>query len=247
MHEASDITEELIVHDGFTTKLRRSGRADMPAIILIHGSGPGASGWSNWQYFLPELGDRFQCLAMDLSGYGGSPAPDRMPGGTAEWLAVWLAQVASLVRHLGLAKVHLVGNSMGGAIALHAAMRNAELFDRIALMGPVGVLCRLTREMDLIWGFYDAPPEELMRLSTQWFAYDPDFLGDRLARSRQPASRRRCSPISARPLPACSRPRASRPYRHSRCRMPVCDRSGIRCCLSTASRMLSCRWKPVCS
>uniref|UniRef100_UPI0013D60CBC alpha/beta fold hydrolase n=1 Tax=Klebsiella aerogenes TaxID=548 RepID=UPI0013D60CBC len=78
------------------------GQAELPAIILIHGSGPGATGWSNWQYLLPELGARFHCIALDLSGYGGSPSPNPMPRGTAEWLAVWIAQLTSLFRHLRL-------------------------------------------------------------------------------------------------------------------------------------------------
>lgn len=175
-----EAAEEDILHDGFSTRLRRTGAPDLPAMLLIHGSGPGATGWSNWQYLLPELAGQFHCISMDLSGYGNSPAPETMPAGTAEWLEVWIAQTVSLVRRLGLGRVHLVGNSLGGAIALHAALRAPGLFDRIALMGTAGVPCRLTRELDLIWGFYDNPTPEMMRLVTQWFAHDPDFLGDRL-------------------------------------------------------------------
>lgn len=181
MQAKAQVTEELLEHDGFVTRLRRSGRPDQPTILLIHGSGPGATGWSNWQYLLPELGDRFHCLAIDLCGYGASPALGALPATTAGWLEVWVSQITSLVSHLGGSKVNLVGNSLGGAIALHAAMRAPELFERIALMGPVGSPCRLTRELDLIWGFYDRPSEDLMRLSIQWFAYDPAFLGDKLS------------------------------------------------------------------
>lgn len=175
----ADIVEETIEHDGFHTRLRRAGSSDLDTVLLIHGSGPGATGWSNWQYLLPELGDRFNLLAIDLCGYGGTPAPNPMPDGTAEWLSVWVAQIVSIARHVG-GKVHLVGNSLGGALALHCVMRAPDLFGRIALMGPVGVPCRLTRELDMIWGFYENPSEDLMRLATQWFAYDPDFLGDNL-------------------------------------------------------------------
>lgn len=179
-NQPADIVEDSIAHDGFRTHLRRAGSPGLETIILIHGSGPGANGWSNWQYLLPELGDRFNLLAIDLCGYGGTPAPDPMPQGTAAWLSVWVAQITSLARHLG-GKVHLVGNSLGGALAMHAVMHAPALFDRIALMGPAGAPCRLTRELDLIWGFYDNPSEDLMRLVTQWFAYDPDFLGENLS------------------------------------------------------------------
>jgi len=177
---AADIVEESIEHEGFRTHLRRAGSSDLETILLIHGSGPGATGWSNWQYLLPQLGHRFNLLAIDLCGYGDTPAPDPLPAGTAEWLSVWVAQICSLARHVG-GKVHLVGNSLGGALALHSVISAPDLFGRVALMGPAGAPCRLTRELDIIWGFYDRPSEDLMRVVTQWFAYDPDFLGDNLA------------------------------------------------------------------
>ncbi|CAM5496383.1 2-hydroxy-6-oxo-2,4-heptadienoate hydrolase [Aquamicrobium terrae] len=123
MKTQTDITEERVVHNGFETFLRRSGSPTLPAMLLIHGSGPGATGWSNWQYLMPELGGQFDCLALDLCGYGGSPAPDAMPKNTAEWLEVRVAQIVTLVRKLGLDRAHLVGNSLGGALALHVALR----------------------------------------------------------------------------------------------------------------------------
>ncbi|CAM5338935.1 hypothetical protein ATER59S_01068 [Aquamicrobium terrae] len=86
MKTQTDITEERVVHNGFETFLRRSGSPTLPAMLLIHGSGPGATGWSNWQYLMPELGGQFHCLALDLCGYGGSPAPDAMPKNTADRL-----------------------------------------------------------------------------------------------------------------------------------------------------------------
>lgn len=176
----SQVTHEVIEHDGFTTSVSKTGTSDLPAMLLIHGSGPGATGWSNWQYLLPEIGDRYHAVAVNLSGYGKSPAPEPQPDGTRAWLDVWVRQVLSLVDHLGLKDVHLVGNSLGGAIALHLVLRRPDLFSKVVLMGPAGAPFEITRELDMIWGFYDEPSRHLMKSAISWFAYDPDFLGDQL-------------------------------------------------------------------
>ena len=63
----------------FLTHLHRAGEGE--AVLFIHGSGPGATGLSNWQLALPELGRDFLCLAPDLVGYGESTHPEPPPRG----------------------------------------------------------------------------------------------------------------------------------------------------------------------
>ena len=63
----------------FLTHLHRAGEGE--AVLFIHGSGPGATGLSNWQLALPELGRDFLCLAPDLVGYGESTHPEPPPWG----------------------------------------------------------------------------------------------------------------------------------------------------------------------
>jgi len=47
-----------------------------PPLILLHGSGPGATGWSNFSQNMPALGQHFRVLAVDMIGWGGSdPVP----------------------------------------------------------------------------------------------------------------------------------------------------------------------------
>jgi 2-hydroxymuconate-semialdehyde hydrolase len=99
------------------THLYREGRGE--AVLFIHGSGPGATGLSNWQLALPELGRHFLCLAPDLVGYGESTHPDPPPRGVRAWMRVWVDQLLGLLDALGIGEAHLVGNSLGGAIALH--------------------------------------------------------------------------------------------------------------------------------
>ncbi|WP_448592690.1 alpha/beta fold hydrolase [Thermoflexus hugenholtzii] len=160
------------------TNLHQEGEGE--AVLFIHGSGPGATGWSNWQLALPELGKDFLCLAPDLVGYGESTHPDPPPQGVRAWMRVWVDQLLGLLEALGIREAHLVGNSLGGAIALHLLMEAPERFRRVVLMGPAGGPLRLTPELDRIWGFYEDPTLSAMKNAIRWFAFEEDFIRDRL-------------------------------------------------------------------
>jgi 2-hydroxymuconate-semialdehyde hydrolase len=81
---------------------------------------------------------------------------------------------------LKLDRVHLVGNSMGGAIALHLLMEAPERFGRAVLMGPIGTPHTITPEIDRLWGFYEDPSLRMFRNVIRWFVYDDTFIADRL-------------------------------------------------------------------
>jgi 2-hydroxymuconate-semialdehyde hydrolase len=115
----AEVKRDIVGVGDHATFYSRAGEGNERAIIFLQGSGPGATGWSNWQYALPVLGDRFDCLAPDFIGFGKSAHPEPAPQGMAEWLPTWIAQIRRFIEQLGLKKVHLVGNSLGGAIALH--------------------------------------------------------------------------------------------------------------------------------
>lgn len=162
------------------TYLNQSGAGNPDAIVLLHGSGPGASAWSNWRFLLPVLGDTFRCLAPDLVGFAASAHPADPPVGVSAWLDLWVRQITDLLDALGLERVHLVGNSLGGAIALHLASRHPRRFKRIALMGSVGVPFTMNPKLDAIWGFYTDPSVEKMREMIRWFAYRPETFSEDL-------------------------------------------------------------------
>ena len=52
---------------------------DGPALILIHGSGPGVTGWANFEHNLPVFARHFRTFIIDLPGYGGSAPIEGMP------------------------------------------------------------------------------------------------------------------------------------------------------------------------
>lgn len=156
----------------FYTYLNETGAGNQEAILFLHGSGPGASAWSNWQYILPEFGDKFHCIAPDLIGFGKSEHPQNPPLGMSKWMRIWTDQIISLLDSLEIPKIHLVGNSAGGAVALQLMMDFPDRFDRIVLMGAAGAPTKITTELDRTWGYYDAPSPELMANIISWFSYN---------------------------------------------------------------------------
>ena len=105
-----------------------------PPLVLLHGGGPGASGWSNFSQNVPGLAEHFRVLVVDQPGYGQSDKPIVTDG-------VWTFNakvLAGLFDELGIEKAHLVGNSLGGGTSLKTALDHPERVDRMVLMGPAG-------------------------------------------------------------------------------------------------------------
>ena len=157
-----------------------SGEDQKEAVLFLHGSGPGVTAWSNWQFALPALDGQFHCIAPDLAGFGATEHPKDPLKGMRAWMRLWVDQCLSLLDALKLEKVHLVGNSMGGAIALHLLMETPDRFNRVVHMGPIGTPHKITPALDRLWGFYDDPSLQMFRNIIRWFVYDDSFLADRL-------------------------------------------------------------------
>lgn len=154
-----------------------------PPVVLLHGSGPGSSAISNWRLAIPTLAEAFRCLAPDLSGFGRTTT-DRPPTPDI-WR--WADEVLALLDALGVRRVDLVGNSMGGAIALAVAVRAPGRVRRIVTMGSVGVPFELTPGLDAVWGY--RPSLDAMRDLVRLFAFDPRYAeDDELVRLRYEAS-----------------------------------------------------------
>ncbi len=171
---------------GITTHLHDAG--DGPPMLLLHGSGPGVSAWANWRLVLPELAREFRVLAPDQLGFGatGRPADGRY-GRRA-----WTEHAIAVLEALELERVSIIGNSMGGAIALSVAAARPDLVDRLVLMGTVGVPFELSSGLDAVWGY--TPDRDRMRRLIELFAYDDalatgDLVEMRYAQSAEPEAR----------------------------------------------------------
>lgn len=110
-------------------------QGDGPALVMLHGGGPGASGLSNFSRNVDSLAQRFRVIVPDMPGYGRSTV-DIDKSDTFGDLA---GAVRAVMDHMGVAKASFAGNSLGGAAALRLAMDTPERVDRLVLMGPGGI------------------------------------------------------------------------------------------------------------
>ncbi|MCY4369872.1 MAG: alpha/beta hydrolase [bacterium] len=95
-----------------------------PAIVFIHGAYSNRRGFGfQEEYFSPN----HRCIAVDLRGHGESDKPDEL-----YTMDQHGHDVAELIRHLGLEKPVLVGQSMGGQVVIAAAAHYPDLVGAIA-------------------------------------------------------------------------------------------------------------------
>lgn len=181
---------------GADTNYHQAGHGP-DAVVLIHGSGPGVSAYANWRLVLPALGQERTVYAYDQKGFGYTEADPANEYG----LELWLDHLIGFLDALSLEKVSLVGNSMGAAVALAAAVRHPERVGKLVLMGATGIRFPLTPGLDAVWGY--TPSEEHMRRLIQLFTFAPGWATDELVQLRYRASARAgVSETFARMFPA---------------------------------------------
>ena len=104
-------------------------------VVMLHGGGPGASAWSNFGRNLGVFAGRFRTLMVDQPGFGHSDKPPV----AGQYFTFAADALAGLLDGLGIEKVHLVGNSLGGGTAVRFALRCPDRAGRLVLMGPGGL------------------------------------------------------------------------------------------------------------
>src|ERR1700759_3842855 len=108
-------------------------------VVLLHGGGPGAASWTNFSRNIPVLAERFHVLAVDQPGYGQSDK--RAEHGQVNHYAA--RALKGLFDQVGLGRVPLVGNSLGGGTAVRFALDYPDKAGRVVLRGPGGVSVNL--------------------------------------------------------------------------------------------------------
>lgn len=170
--------------------LHIAGPDGAPALVLLHGGGPGASGWSNYAGNIPALAERFRVIVPDQAGYGGShvPSQEQIERGILRHNADVLVQ---LLDHLAVERAHVVGNSQGGGTALRLALDHPGRVGRLVLMGPMmGGIATTTVEptegQRRLVTFY-APPgpsKERLRELLEIMVHDASLVTDELVDAR---------------------------------------------------------------
>lgn len=155
-------------------------------VVMLHGSGPGASGWANFHRNVePLVAAGYRVILMDSPGWSKSD-PIISEGSRSELNATALK---GLMNAIGLKKAHLIGNSMGGHSAVAFALANPERIGKLVLMGggTGGVSSFVpmpTEGIKLIGALYRDPSIENLKRMMSVFVYDTSALTEDLFKTR---------------------------------------------------------------
>jgi len=125
------------IGDGLRVHYHEAGPVEhAPVVVFLHGSGPGASGWSNFRHNYPVFAEKgFRTLVPDTLGYGYSSKPDNVDYA----MDFLVGAVERFLAAVGVERCAVVGNSHGGAMAMRLALRRPGLVTRLVLMAPGGL------------------------------------------------------------------------------------------------------------
>ena len=168
-------------------KIHYNEAGEGETLIMLHGSGAGASGWSNFSRNFGAFVDAgYRVILLDCPGFAKSQA---LVSDVPRFLLN--AQITQgLMDVLGIQQAHLIGNSMGGGSALAFALTYPERLGRMVLMGSGGVgatslFSPLPLEgIKLMFQVYKDPSVANLRKMLDVFVYDPSALTDELVQSR---------------------------------------------------------------
>ena len=125
-----------------------------PVLLFLHGSGPGVTGWRNFRGILPTFAAHHRCLILEFPGFGVTPDLPGHPMVTAQTV------VAPFLDALGVDRVDIVGNSMGGGVGINFAIRHPDRVGKLVTIGGIGT------------NIFNPGPSEGIRL-LQEFTEDP--------------------------------------------------------------------------
>jgi pimeloyl-ACP methyl ester carboxylesterase len=132
-----DVNSRMIDVGGLRTRMLESGSASASApVVMIHGVG----GWAeNWREVMePIAASGRRAIAVDLPGFGESQSPGRVSYfGPRD--AFYPRFMRELFDALGIAQAHVVGNSMGGAVAYMTAVSSPERTRSLTLVASGGL------------------------------------------------------------------------------------------------------------
>ena len=180
-----------------TSKLARAGPHQIHyneagtghAVIFLHGGGPGASGWSNFNRNIGPISQHHRAILMDALGFGKSEAV--VVKGEPR-TTVNARSVRDLMDALGIDKATLVGNSVGGATSLAFALDYPDRLEKMVLMGAGGDVTRNfslfshfpSEGIKILQSVYADPSVEGLRQLINIMLYDGSQVPDSLLEER---------------------------------------------------------------
>ena len=176
-----------ITLDGQPLKLHYNDcGAGSETVVMLHGSGPGASGWANFNRNIePLVNAGYRVILLDCPGWSKSDSIV-CTGSRSDLNARALKAV---VDALGLDKIHILGNSMGGHSAVAFTLENPERVGKLVLMGGgtggASLFTPMPAEgIKLLQGLYREPTIENLKKMMAVFVFDTSDLTEELFQAR---------------------------------------------------------------
>jgi pimeloyl-ACP methyl ester carboxylesterase len=158
---------------------------DGPPLLLLHGSGPGVSGWANFRGNLPTFAEHFRTLVLDMPGFGKSYSCEGNP------LLAAPPAVVDFLDGMSLDSLAILGNSMGGNVAARLAAEHPDRVSRLVTIGGVGLALfspSPPEGIKLLVQFVEDPTRERLMAWMESMVYDTAILTDEFVEMRWQAA-----------------------------------------------------------
>ncbi|HYD71121.1 alpha/beta hydrolase [Azospirillum sp.] len=159
---------------------------DGEVVVMLHGSGPGASGWGNFHRNIDYFVDAgYRVILLDQPGFNKSSEIV-----VTEPRDVHHARVLrDFLDVLGIGRAHVVGNSMGGAVSLSFALEYPDRIAKQVLIGAGGVGSSVfyphpAEGIRHLLNLYREPSRENLERMLEVFVYDPGSITKELFNNR---------------------------------------------------------------
>jgi 2-hydroxy-6-oxonona-2,4-dienedioate hydrolase/4,5:9,10-diseco-3-hydroxy-5,9,17-trioxoandrosta-1(10),2-diene-4-oate hydrolase len=185
---ATQLSERTVTVDGKPIFVAETGSG--PAVVMLHGGGPGASGVSNYSRNIDALAQHFRVIVPDMPGYGRS----HKNIDHSDPYGYHADKIRGVLDELDVATAHLIGNSLGGGTALRLALDTPGRVDKLVLMGPVGIGTTRAlptagiRSLLSYYGGEGPSREKLATFIRTYLVYDSTMVPDDLIDLRYQAS-----------------------------------------------------------
>ncbi|MFG1923346.1 alpha/beta fold hydrolase [Cryptosporangium sp. NPDC048952] len=154
---------------------------DGPPLLLLHGSGPGVSGWANFGNNLPVFAEHFRTFVLDFPGFGKSYSSETSP------MLAALPSVLDFLDGIDVGPLPVLGNSMGGMIAARLASGYPERVTRLVTIGGIGLPLfspSPPEGIKLLVQFVEDPTRERLLAWMESMVYDTKILTDEFVEMR---------------------------------------------------------------
>ncbi len=161
--------------------LRYHEAGDGPPLLLLHGSGPGVTGWRNFRGNLDVFAEHFRCLVLEFPGYGVSDDFGGHPVIDAQTAMVQFTDA------LGLERADIIGNSMGGGVGINFAIHHPDRVGKLVTIGGIGTNLLSpgpSEGIRLLQEFTEDPTRERLVDWLHSMVYDPALVTEELIEER---------------------------------------------------------------